>query len=64
MSIWRGVSSDKVQGECKLKFSGEIIYGLSEVAMLFNKKKKYKALKDYCLKKDKHPSIKKVRNGL
>lgn len=27
--------------------------------MLFNKKKKYKALKDYCLKKDKHPSIKK-----
>lgn len=22
MSIWRGVSSDKVQGECKLKFSG------------------------------------------
>lgn len=22
MSIWRGVSSDKVQGECKLKFDG------------------------------------------
>ena len=26
---------------------------------MFNKKKKYKALKDYCLQKDKHPSIKK-----